>query len=313
MTPANCGDDPNFAPYPGRYEAARTKGIAPNEELVLLDVTGTWDLQQQIGEIGALVEHEPGLDGGISWDADTRVVVVRFVGPVDEALDEVERLKASVLAAAKDLTVEFRSVRYSRAELEQLADKLFHDFDVRGIGGGWNVDANQVEVLVRLDLDNSQHMLDRLRGLEDDRILIVPFTPTPYDWGRPKRSRLVGDRAGVATAPAELPGLSVQRLIALEAMQAQLIGALEVDGSTNCLLFRHGSTLVEVAWPCGWSVEIRSGEIALVDERGETVCWVGEEISIGGGFMDAAAADIVSCAGHERVFIASGSVRIEES
>jgi hypothetical protein len=119
-------------------------------------------------------------------------------------------------------------------------------------------------------------------------------------------------RVGVATEPVELPGLSVQRLIAVEAMQAQLIGTVEIEDSTNCLMFRFVGTLVEVAWPWGWSVEIRSGEIALIDEGGETVCWVGEEISVGGGFLDAADADIVSCAGHERVFIASGAVQVEE-
>jgi hypothetical protein len=309
MSPAGSGDDP---PYPGRDELLRRKGIAPDVNPVPLDITGTGYLQPRFDEISALLRRAPALDGGLSVDGDARLVVVRLVGPVSEGLGEVERLKSSVLAAAEDLTVEFRSVRYSRVELEQLADDLFHDPDLRGIGGSLNIDANQVEILVRLDTDNSQYWLDRLRGLEDDRILIVPFTPTPYDWGRPKRSRPVGDRLGAATGPVELPGLSVQRLIATEAMQAQLTGALEVDGSTNCLLFRAGSTLVEVAWPWGWSVEIRSGEVALVDERGETVCWVGEEISIGGGSVDAAPADIVSCAGHERVFIASGAVQVDE-
>ncbi|WP_328321096.1 hypothetical protein OHA70_23515 [Kribbella sp. NBC_00382] len=283
----------------------------PTEDPVPLDVTGTWDLQQQVDEITALVEREQALDGGLSWDTDARAVVVRLVGPVDEASGSVGQLKASVLAAAGDLSVEFRSVRYSRVELQQLADDLFYDPDLRGISGGWNAFANQVEVMVRLDSDNSQYLLDRLRALEDDRIQIVPFTPTPYDWGRRRRTRPAADPA-LATGSVVVPGLSVQRLIAIEAMQAQLIGALEVDASTNCLMFRAGSMLLEVAWPWGWRAELRSGEIALVDERGETVCWVGEEISIGGGFVDAATADIVSCAGHSRVFIASGAVRVDE-
>lgn len=276
------------------------------------DVPGTWDLQQRVDEIAALVGREPALDGGLSWDAATRAVVVRLVGPVDEASPVVLRLKSAVLAVAEDLTVEFRSVRYSRAELRQLADDLFHDSGLRGIAGGWNADANQVEVLVALGRDDTQVLLDRLRGLEDDRIQIVPFTPTPYDWRRRTRTRPMADRVGMAAGPVELPGLSVKRAIAFEAMQAQLIGTVEVDGSTNCLMFRYGATLVEVAWPWGWSVEIRLGEIALVDERGETVCWVGEEISIGGGFLDAADAEIVSCAGQERVFVASGAVEVDE-
>jgi hypothetical protein len=288
--------------------------IAPNEDPVPIDVTGTADLQQQVDEIAALIGRRPALDGGLSWNADTRVVVVRLVASVAEALGDLDRLKASIRAAAVDLTVDFKTVRYSRAELRQLADRLFHTPDLRGISGGWNTTANQLEVMVRLDTDKSQYLLDRLRALKDDRILIVPFTPTPYDWGRPKRTRPAADRVvGLETAPGELPRLSVQRLIATEAMQAQLIGTLEIDSSTNCLMFRDGPTVVEVAWPWGWTVDIRSGEIALIDERGETVCWLGEEISIGGGTVDAASADIVSYAGHQRVFLASGAIQVDET
>jgi hypothetical protein len=279
---------------------------------VPLDVTGTADFQHQADMVAAVVRRKPTLDGGLSVDSAARTVVVRVVGPVDEASSEVERLKSAVLAAAGDLTVEFRSVRYSRAELWKLADDLFQDPDLRGIEGGWNTDANQVEVLVRLDTDKSQYWLDRLRGLEDDRILIVPFTPTPHDWGRRPRTRPMDRRVAASTAPLELPGLSVQRLISLFAMQARFTGTVEIDGPTSCLMLRHGGRLVEVAWPWGWTVEIRSDEVALVDERGETVCWVGEEISIGGGFLDTDPADILSCAGHAQVFIASGSVEVEE-
>ena len=64
---SNTGD-PNFAPYPGRYEVARRKGIPPNEDPVPLDVTGTDDLQQQIHEIGRIVATSPVPDGGVSWD-----------------------------------------------------------------------------------------------------------------------------------------------------------------------------------------------------------------------------------------------------
>jgi hypothetical protein len=179
MSPGGSGDDPNIAPYPGRYEVARTKGVAPNEDPVPLDITGTWDLQQQVDKIADLVKREPALDGGLSMDADARAVVVRLVRPVDGTSPEVERLKSSVMDAAEGLTVEFRSVQYSRAELEQLADSLFRSPDLTGIGGGWDCSANRVVVLIELGTDDTQTLLDRIRALDDDRIMLHTFTPIP--------------------------------------------------------------------------------------------------------------------------------------
>jgi len=155
------------------------KGIAPNEDPVPLDITGTWELQQQVDKIAELVKRLPGLDGGLSWDADARAVVVRLVAPVDEASPEVKGLKSSVLAAAESLSVEFRAVRYSRAELEQLADGLFRNPGLTGIGGGWDCFANKVVVAIELGTDFTQTLIDRVRALEDDRILLETFTPNP--------------------------------------------------------------------------------------------------------------------------------------
>ena len=63
--------------------------------------------------------------------------------------------------------------------------------------------------------------------------------------------------------------------------------------------------LVDVAWPPGWSVAIRNGEIALIDAAGQTARWLGDEIFVGGGFVDAAKANVVSCTGHQWVFEAT--------
>lgn len=106
MSPASSGEDPNIAPYPGRYEAARTKGVAPNEDPVPLDITGMWDFQQQVGRIAELVERT-------------------------------------------------------------------------GIGGGWDCLANRVVVLIELGTDNTQTLLDRIRALDDDRIVLHTFTLPP--------------------------------------------------------------------------------------------------------------------------------------
>lgn len=84
--------------------------------------------------------------------------------------------------------MEFRSVRYSRAELEQLADDLFlKSPDLKGIGGGWNCWANRVVVLIELGTDDTQTLLHRVRALDDDRILLKTFPRTPGAWAPSSR------------------------------------------------------------------------------------------------------------------------------
>jgi hypothetical protein len=108
-----------------------------------------------------------------------------------------------------------------------------------------------------------------------------------------------------------VPGLTVQRRALDFFMQAQLMGTLEIDPSTNCLVVRTrntlvGDVLVDVAWPLGWSVAIRDGEIALIDADGQTTCRLGDEVWAEGGSIDADQANVISCTGSEQVFVASG-------
>jgi hypothetical protein len=106
-----------------------------------------------------------------------------------------------------------------------------------------------------------------------------------------------------------VPGLTVQRRVLDFGMQSRLMGSLEIDPSTNCLVVRMGNTLVgdmlvDVAWPLGWSVAIREGEIALIDAAGQTAGRLGDEVWVGGGSIDAAQANVVSCTGSKQVFVA---------
>lgn len=93
-------------------------------------------------------------------------------------------------------------------------------------------------------------------------------------------------------------------------MQAQLIGVLDIDLSTNCVVIRGINVtdldLIDVAWPPGWGVAIRDGIPALLDATGATAAHLSDEVSIGGGFVDVARADAVPCTGRDSVFIASG-------
>jgi hypothetical protein len=179
---ATSGDDPELAPYPGRYEVARTKGSVPNEEPVRMDVTGTYDLQMQIDSIAALLQRGPVPDGGLSWDADSRTVVIRLVGPVDGTSPEVEKLKAAVLAKAEGFTVEFRSVKYSRAELERLARRFFSTMHqwapgLTGAGGGWDCYLNRV--VVQVPDNTAEAWRHRIQELNDPRIVMQTYPDDP--------------------------------------------------------------------------------------------------------------------------------------
>ena len=110
---------------------------------------------------------------------------------------------------------------------------------------------------------------------------------------------------------AALPGLTVQLKLPTVWMQAALPGTLQIDASTNCLVVRSPisfapgvDTLVDidVAWPPGWSVALRDGTPALIDETGQLACRPGDEIAVGGGFEDTSRIGVVSCTGQARVF-----------
>ncbi|MEJ1110024.1 hypothetical protein [Kribbella sp. CCNWLW201] len=108
-----------------------------------------------------------------------------------------------------------------------------------------------------------------------------------------------------------MPGLTVQREVPVVAMQARLVGTIEIDTSTNCLVVRTpigtpGGTDrlvdIDVAWPPGWSVALRDGTPALIDATGQLACRLGDEVEVGGGFVEATVIDVVSCTGQARIF-----------
>jgi len=67
---------------------------------------------------------------------------------------------------------------------------------------------------------------------------------------------------------------------------------------------------IDVAWPPGWSVALRDGTPALIDATGQLACRLGDEITVGGGFVDTAVIDVVSCTGQERIFEAYRLTRV---
>ncbi|GAA3093165.1 hypothetical protein JOF29_007063 [Kribbella aluminosa] len=117
---------------------------------------------------------------------------------------------------------------------------------------------------------------------------------------------------------AALPGLTVQRKVPTVWMQAGLSGTLEIDASTNCLVVRTpmgtGASTerlvdIDVAWSPGWSVALRDGTPALIDANGQVACRLGDQITVGGGFIETSRIGILSCTGKGRVFEASELTR----
>lgn len=181
--------DPNFAPYPGCAELLKLKpGSCDPDQPVKLDVTGADDVNAQIAQVQAALDKVPLLDGGLLWQADRKVMVVQLVGPIDGSSPAVEQAKALARAADNGLTLEFRSVKYSRAELEQLSDRLFPTQKQWAAGlteadGLWDPDMNRVVFLVRNDRGDTQAWADRIKALNDDRIVLEPYTPAPDQTG----------------------------------------------------------------------------------------------------------------------------------
>ncbi|MFF0268245.1 hypothetical protein [Kribbella sp. NPDC004536] len=177
--------DPNFAPYPGCAELLRRKpGSCDPDQPVKLDIVGAADINAQIERVQAALDKVPLLDGGLLWEADRKVMVVQLVGPVDGSSPAVEQAKALARAAGDGLTLEFRSVKYSRAELVQLCDRLFPTQKQWAAGlieadGLWDPDRNRVVFLVRNDRGDTQAWADRIKALNDDRVVFEPYTPAP--------------------------------------------------------------------------------------------------------------------------------------
>jgi hypothetical protein len=100
------------------------------------------------------------------------------------------------------------------------------------------------------------------------------------------------DRDAKQSPDAPMPGLTVQRKAPTVASQSRLIGTLEIDTSTNCLVVRTPiSTVpgteslvdVDVAWPPGWSVALYDGTPALIDAAGQLAGRPLDEVDVGGG------------------------------
>jgi hypothetical protein len=100
IDPSPTPADPNLAPNPGCEAILRVKpGACDPDQPVQLDITGDADAQARVDQVQAALDKESGLDGGLKWDHDRRVLVVRLVGPIDGSSPAVEHAKATARAA----------------------------------------------------------------------------------------------------------------------------------------------------------------------------------------------------------------------
>jgi hypothetical protein len=100
------------------------------------------------------------------------------------------------------------------------------------------------------------------------------------------------------------PRLTVQQRPAKQ-MAARLEGVLAVDEAANCLVVEKGGRRIDVAWPPGFSVEVRDASLVLVDASGQTVAKLGDTVVLGGGYISPLAAHATSCTGSASVFAAA--------
>lgn len=156
---------------------------------VPLDVTGEADIKAQIDQVRAALNKESSLNGGIQWQHDRKVLMVRLVGPIDGSSPAVEHAKATALTVGNGLTIEFHSVKYSRAELQALADQLLPtqtEWAPAGISrasGGCDIQQNRVVLLVADNTGDTAAWTERVNALQDDRVLLQFYTPDSRgDW-----------------------------------------------------------------------------------------------------------------------------------
>ncbi|WP_406054490.1 hypothetical protein [Kribbella sp. NBC_00889] len=183
--PSPTPADPNFAPYPDCEVLLRTKpGSCDPDQPIQLDITGDVDKQAQVDQVQAAMDKESGRDGGLKWDSDRNVLLVRLVGPIDGSSPAVEHAKATALNAGKGLSIEFQSVKYSRAELEALDNQLLPTQKEWAPGlpqasGGWDPDQNRVVLLVRNNTGKTAAWTERVKELQDERVSLQFYTPKP--------------------------------------------------------------------------------------------------------------------------------------
>jgi hypothetical protein len=169
-------DGSNFAPYPGRYLMARAKGIPPNEEPVLLDITGEARYSEELERIRGLLWPLRAYDGDMLWDSDTATLTVQMT--TEDALQQARLLL--LVTNPTWLRVLFVQVQYSGEELQELSSRLLEHqtawTGTTGISGGVDHYINRLVMLVDRNHPQADTLIQAINNLNDPRITLEVYT-----------------------------------------------------------------------------------------------------------------------------------------
>jgi hypothetical protein len=169
-------DGSNFAPYPGRYEVARAKGIPPNEEPVLLDITGDARYSEERDRIRGLLGPLRAYDGEMLWDFETATLTVQMT--TEEALQQARLLL--LVTSPTWLRVLFVQVQYSAEELDELSSRLLEHqtawTGTSGISGCVDYNTNRLQLMVDHNHPEAATLIQAINNLNDPRITLDVYT-----------------------------------------------------------------------------------------------------------------------------------------
>ena len=169
-------DNPNFAPYPGRYAVARMKGIPPDEEPVLLDITGDARYSEERDRIRGLLGPLRAYDGGMLWDVETATLTVQMT--TEDALQQARLLL--LVTSPTWLRVMFVQVEYSADELIALASQLLeHQLEwtgASGLSGCVDYDVNRLVLMLNRNQQDADILIQAVNNLHDPRMTLDVYS-----------------------------------------------------------------------------------------------------------------------------------------
>lgn len=169
-----AGVNPSYgAEPPPQLDAKPT----PREDDPLpLDLTGDAALSEERDRLRGLLSALRKSDGGMLWDPDSGVLTVRMT--TDAALKQAQVI---IDGSQTEITTKFEMVRYTAAELDQLAEQLLGNqlawAGVTGIGGGHSPADNRVVLEVDPNYKDGPAQIDAIKKLDDPRVELRYIEP----------------------------------------------------------------------------------------------------------------------------------------